>query len=812
MPAGFLLLSRCLRSFALVLATVLIFAPIGASAQSAQTEARTKLDSVKAEFSQIDATMQRKDLRDNALQGLRQRLDPLQEELREIIAREMPRLDGAKTRLDQLGPAPDPAKGPPESPDVTKERQEQEKLRNDIDDIIRLAKLMSVQGDQLQSAIGTRRRDIFTHELFERSSSILSPVLWIDVAKSLPGEMTALRYLAQDGWTNALNRLDITKLATLGGLVLLLIFGYLPLRNLIWRLDRRDADDIAPNKRRRATAALRIVLLRAAIAVVFAMAATNLLDVLSILTSGLQDIFNTLIWGIAVIFMIRGMAKAVLAPSAPHWRLFGDDEPSVEHLAHLAVVLPLVIIAGKVIDAINRVIVAPLPMTVLTKGMVAALVALLTLRALRLMQAQEDISATDEGREVILPAVPTKLPFRLLVGSAAFMVLAAALFGYISFAVFLTDQLVWIVCVGTMLAVLLVLIDEIVGRELSVDGKLGAFVRSTVGIKPGSLQQIGILSAGVLRLVLWVSTAFLVLAPWGIDSNDAFSTLRAAFFGFSIGGVTISLSSIAIAIGLFIVGFMLTRAIQGWLETQYLPSTGLDFGLRNSIKTILGYLGIFVASLIALSQLGLSLDKLTIVAGALSVGIGFGLQSIVNNFVSGLILLWERPIRVGDWIVVGGEQGIVKRINVRATEIETFDRASLIVPNAEFISGRVKNWMHNDHLGRIVIPMRVAYGADPEHVKKVLLDVALGHREVLSEPKPRVFFMELGSSTLDFELRCYADINGIATIKSELLFELFIKLKEAGISIPPPGGAIEIAEMDRLVEALAGKLTRNPAQ
>jgi potassium-dependent mechanosensitive channel len=236
----------------------------------------------------------------------------------------------------------------------------------------------------------------------------------------------------------------------------------------------------------------------------------------------------------------------------------------------------------------------------------------------------------------------------------------------------------------------------------------------------------------------------------------------------------------------FALGLTVTRAVKGWLERSYLPHTKLDPGLRNSIATSIGYLGIILAVMASASSLGFSLDKLTIVAGALSVGIGFGLQSIVNNFVSGLILLWERPIRVGDWIVVGEEQGIVKRINVRSTEIETFDRASLIVPNAQFISGNVKNWMHNDRTARVVIPVGVGYGSDPDQVRKILLGVATKSDEVLKDPPPRVYFMRLGDTTMEFELRCFADVDRVLPVKSELLFQILKQLTKAKIDIPMP--------------------------
>jgi potassium-dependent mechanosensitive channel len=362
---------------------------------------------------------------------------------------------------------------------------------------------------------------------------------------------------------------------------------------------------------------------------------------------------------------------------------------------------------------------------------------------------------------------------------------------------FLQDQIIWLAMVGAVLLILVALVDEYIGHGVSPEGAVGKQVMQQVGLSKSSLKQISILSNGFFRVVLFVAASMFVLAPWGLDGGDTLGTLKAALFGFSVGGVTISLSNIILAIAFFIIGFSITKAVKRWLEKSYLPHTKLDVGLRNSIATSIGYLGIIIATMMAASTLGLSLDKFTIVAGALSVGIGFGLQSIVNNFVSGLILLWERPIRVGDWIVVGDEQGIVKRINVRSTLIETFDRAALIVPNSEFISGRVKNWMHNDRTARIVIPVGVGYGSDPDRVRKILVEVAKDNKEVLKEPHPRVYFVRLGDSSMEFELRCFADVDFVLPVKSELMFQIHKQLTKAKIDIPMPRRPREWFEPER---------------
>ena len=281
--------------------------------------------------------------------------------------------------------------------------------------------------------------------------------------------------------------------------------------------------------------------------------------------------------------------------------------------------------------------------------------------------------------------------------------MAASLGGYIAFATFLVKQAIFL----TVLASALYLFDVIVqdGTEALVrpDARAGARILAVLGLRRATIAQIAVIVQGLARLAILVVATAAVLRPWRLQSQDLWTTFRAAYFGFAVGGVTLSLSSMVAGAAVFAFVVIATRVIQNWLGSRLLPQTRLDAGVSNSISTIFGYLGFVVAVLLGVSQIGLDIQKVALVAGALSVGIGFGLQTIANNFVSGLILLWERGIRVGDWIVVGAEQGFVRRINARSTEIETFDRATLIVPNSSLVTGIVKNWYHDDRVGRIVI-------------------------------------------------------------------------------------------------------------
>jgi len=233
------------------------------------------------------------------------------------------------------------------------------------------------------------------------------------------------------------------------------------------------------------------------------------------------------------------------------------------------------------------------------------------------------------------------------------------------------------------------------------------------------------------------------------------------------------------------IGIGVARAVQRWFSVAILPRTSFDTGLQNSISTIIGYVGAIAVIAMTMGQLGLNFESIALVAGALSVGIGFGLQSIVSNFVSGLILLAERPIRVGDTILVKGEEGYVRRISVRATEIETFDRAMVLIPNSDLITGMVKNFTHANTTGRIIVKVNVAYDADADEVREILIGCACDHPQVLRSPPPRVFLMNFGDSNLQFELRCVvANVDYALTVRSDLHFAVLDRLKTARIGIP----------------------------
>lgn len=263
---------------------------------------------------------------------------------------------------------------------------------------------------------------------------------------------------------------------------------------------------------------------------------------------------------------------------------------------------------------------------------------------------------------------------------------------------------------------------------------------------------------------------------------------------FKLGKSDISLGNILYFIFAFVLLSYLSKKFKNFLVEKVLAKANFERGARSSIGMIARFIFVFVGGIFIVQTAGIDMSSLSLLAGALGVGIGFGLQNITDNFISGIIILFEKPIKVGDRIDVGDIEGDVINISVRATTILTNDNISVIVPNSEFISSRVINWSHNDRNIRFNIPVGVSYNEDPAEVRDILLQVAAENKHILKAPEPHVFFDEFGDSSLNFNLAIWTatHTDKPRRLKTELYFEIFKKFKEKGIEIPFPQRDIHI--------------------
>ena len=289
----------------------------------------------------------------------------------------------------------------------------------------------------------------------------------------------------------------------------------------------------------------------------------------------------------------------------------------------------------------------------------------------------------------------------------------------------------------------------------------------------------------LVNFVLFLVAAPLVAMAWGVRAQRLEEFYTRILEGFTLGDTRITPGVVLAVILVFAACLLATRILQGALRSTVLPRTKMDVGTRNAVTAGVGYVGIALASVIAVTSAGIDLTALGFVVGALSVGIGFGLQNVVSNFVSGIILLIERPISEGDWIEVAGNMGIVKDISVRSTTIETFDKTDVIVPNADFISGTVTNWTRGNTVGRVILTVGVAYGNDTRRVADLLMEVAKSHDDVATFPEPGVDFMGFGADSLDFRIRVILrDISLMVKVQTELYHRINEAFMRESIEIP----------------------------
>jgi len=409
----------------------------------------------------------------------------------------------------------------------------------------------------------------------------------------------------------------------------------------------------------------------------------------------------------------------------------------------------------------------------------------------------------------LLEAPPPWHPrwLKLPITAVAIAITATTLAGYVALGRFISGEITLVGAVALVLYTAHIVIRRLAVVLTGSERPIGNALKTRLGLDPERMSYVTRMLVVGLELLLTLAVLPLVLLTWGYSTDDVIDWLKLGIVGFEVGQYRISLVRILLALLLFLLLVFATRVIQRWLDRSVLSPARVDRSISHSVLTGVGYAGVAVALVVGLSYAGLDFTQLAIVAGALSVGIGFGLQAIFNNFVSGIILLVERPIKVGDWIVVNGQEGIVRRINVRATEIETFDRSSIIVPNSVLITGSVTNWTHRNPIGRLVIRVGVSYKADPELVLDILKRVADQSPSLLREPAPSAVFENFGDSALMFSLRAFVpDVTRRLSIESDLRIAIARAFRDAGIEIPYPQHDIHLRDLDGIKLAFARAL------
>lgn len=777
--------------------------------------AQTKINALKAEIDRVSAQLQDHTLTDKDLANLRTVADAIKQKADTIAADQGPDLDGANARLKQLGPAPAPAANgdpaPIESDAVRQERDSQQKTVAVLEGIVKQAKLVSLDADEVIKTVGDRRRTRFAETLTERTRSVLDPGLWVEAFMAVPSAILVLRYIVYE-WFDLVaghgGDVAIAFLCVLFAIIALLIT---PIRRHLFRLVTRDDGEVAPAQLRKVIAAAGVLVIQVGAPLVGLLIFMLALQALDLTRDRIDQIFLAFIEATTLGNAIFGLNVAILAPGKPQWRLVSISDSSAITLRRVSLGLGIATGIGLLLTRLLDILSTSINLVFAASGasaIIDAVFAMLALHVISRAVVERETNESDDDTPPSEISAPASIVWRWLLPVAwlaAIACVGAGVLGYISLSRFIGQQMIWFGVVMATLYIVLQVIDELVTAAFLRGSPFSTTVSRAMALGHGTVEQFGVLLSGIGRLLAIFIAFYFVRPPWSDSSYDVIASMKAAFFGIKIGNFTFSPASLLLALIAFAIGVAITRGVQRWLDNNFLPRTRMDLGLKNSISTGVGYAGYVVAAIVAFSAVGIGLENVALVAGALSVGIGFGLQSIVNNFVSGLILLAERPIKSGDLVQIGTEKGFVRKINVRSTEIETFDRASLIVPNSTLISGAVKNWMHRDHSGQVIVLLGVSYESDVDQVREIMLSCAKAHRLVQTFPSPSVALADFGPKALDFQLACtVANVNDAWNVQSDLRMAILKRFRKEGIDMPNAQRDLWVRGLEELPELLAG--------
>ncbi len=506
-----------------------------------------------------------------------------------------------------------------------------------------------------------------------------------------------------------------------------------------------------------------------------------------VLTSALQDFADELAKLALTCALIAGLGRALLCTRHPSWRLPAlADEVALAMRPFPAILAALLLVAGA-LEELNRTADTSLQVTLFGRGIVS-LVVVVTIGAslLRANRARTALAAAGEP-----PEARSTLAGLIHAGVTLTVVaaLVALLVGYISVARFLTYELVWFEIVLGSAYLLTRLTRDAYASAFSANLSSGRLIKNLFGLNDGHLDQARTVLTGIsTSVLLLVAVVALLTGGFGTTPNDLLVSVISMFGGERLQRLNIVPDRILNAALALAIGIYLLRSVRRWLDNELLPAVGMDQGMRASLITLFSNLGYVAIVLLALSLLGVKWDNLAWIVSALSVGIGFGLQEIVKNFVSGLILLTERPVKVGDMISISGVEGDIRRINVRATEIQLSDRSMVIVPNSQLISQNLRNvTMGNSTQGVATLTLTFALNTDPEQVRDLLLDAYREHASILEKPAPSVTFSQLTPDGITLSVTGYVGSPRItAATKSDLLFEILKRLRAAGIPLSNP--------------------------
>ncbi|KTS16824.1 mechanosensitive ion channel protein [Pantoea dispersa] len=700
----------------------------------------------------------------------------------------IPQRQQLDAQLAVLGPAPKADSGVKETPEVTRKRAALENQKGKLDDQIKQADGIKNGALVLSSQIVNLRRDQLKSQLALNSGSILGPRFWSPLfsRQDLDGEKIG-DFISELQDTAALSWEPGWRVGTVGWLLAAL---------LVMTLGRRYSEEFLAwvSIHKLPEGRLRRSFLAAAIALTTLAAVVLTFNFLSLafvrrdeVSSDVQDFISRLVQLSVYCGLIAGLGRAFLSTRRPSWRL-----PSISSEVALALkpfppITAALVFIFQTAESFNYTVGTSLNTTIFANGLTALLIGstglAISMRTNRVRRRMAQAGNPPEARPTVVGLV------QLALTVTAVAILVSLIVGYVTLARFLSYEVIWCGILFGSFYFLSHLINDGCESLFSTNNATGKRLQTSLNIDERYLQQAATLLSAVGKTLLVAFVALALLNGTFASSTPIELIQKVIEFwgGKGLESLNIVPAHMVNAILCLVVGIYVLRSVRRWLDKEFLPKTTMDIGMRVSLVTLFSNIGYVLIILLTLSIMGLQWNKLAWIVSALSVGIGFGLQEIVKNFISGLILLTERPVKVGDLVSISGIEGDIRRINVRATEIQLGDKSTVIVPNSQLISQNVRNATMGNAQGVVTIQLTFPLDIDPVQVRELLLDVYRENERILETPEPSVSFKDLTPAGIVLSVTGnVASQRQISGAKSDLLFDILTRLRKEGIVLSTP--------------------------
>jgi len=690
-------------------------------------------------------------------------------------------------QLDSLGPAPEDGQEPDA---VARRRAELTERLNEIEGRHKEIGLLIALADQMVQRIGAAQVTELRERLFTQFPAPVRPTVFLTGLRDGLEVLGRIVTVPLADLAQGFQRLPAARLLPPLIAITALALGVW-LACLLW-LERRLGPVGEPKSYSRKVLAAVVVAISRGLAPAALIAAPAFVLQELAISSGLAAIvINSAEEALVRFLVLTALIRAALAPYASAWRLPSfSDEAAVAIWRRSLVLLTTLHVALFLIQVAQNLEVSPelrasfaLVFSVLIASNLLALLRRGYWEPQTATPASDRPDEHDDVRSGVDPGTVARWALILVAISGV----GFAIVGFSEAAIWVLSKLIDVSFLALALVMVRGLFRDLAGIVDDPVTRAHRWVQRIAGASDGAIARAVfwfniLIDLGAILLAL-IGIALIV----GMSPGDMYLIVQRALDGFDVGSVRISPGNLLAGIIAFFVALVVTRMIQRGLVRRIFPHTHIDTGVQHSVTAGIGYVGVTVALLTAVAVVGFDLSNLALIAGALSVGIGFGLQAIVNNFVSGLILLAERPLKVGDWIKIGTFEGTVKRINVRATEIQTFQRSEVIIPNSELITSALINYTHKDKYGRIDVAVPISYGSDPKRVGDILMEIARDHPMIAKWPEPYLYFHAFDEVAMRMQLRVYLiDINNFLIVTNDLHFSIAERLRAEGIPFARP--------------------------